>query len=300
MCIIAAQLKGSPILSPETLRECWTGNPHGAGYMFVAEGAVVIRKPFFKLAHLLASYARDHADYGAASPFVLHFRWATHGPRTPGNTHPHVVKEDRGRPMVAMVHNGILNIGVKATSEDSDTVVYCREVLAYLPQRALMGGKMRRRIGRSIGSNNKFVLLDNAGKVSIVNEREGEWDGQTWYSNDGYKPYVAKVQSCCGVSYRADKDGTEWEDTLPWWMKEEHHNRTGSLWADEFAPGWIDKNPNDMTEAEWKAARAIWEAEDRGDLEAAEWLTVSREMDAAERFTEELRQMDLDWDRRVG
>jgi hypothetical protein len=298
MCIIAAQFAGSAALPVAVLKTMWDGNQHGAGYMFVADGQVIIRKPFFKRAELIAAYQNDHRDFGAASAFVLHFRWATHGPRTTGNTHPHVVKADRERVTVGLVHNGILDIGVKRDSPDSDTVVFCRDVLGEYSAREIMGGKMRRRLGRAIGSGNKFVLLDSAGKVSIVNEKEGIWDGGTWYSNDGFIPEITVTPAAGTWS----KSGELWS-----W------NNQSTLWSsadvgEEFDYGWQDKHPDDMTEAEWRAAQrlGLWDkeleelesAEDLEELAAfeAEW---EREKAAYEARRAELREMDNDWSQRI-
>lgn len=184
MCIIAAQVKGSPPIASDTLQNCYTENPHGAGYMFCHGGKVIIRKAFFNFAEFESAYLVDHSQYGAESPFILHFRWMTHGSKNALNTHPHPVIPDT----VALVHNGILHVPIPDNEDISDTIAFIRQGLEWRTPEQLLGKKFRKRLARAIGINNKFVILRADGAVSIVNEREGDWAGDVWYSNTGYLP----------------------------------------------------------------------------------------------------------------
>jgi len=184
MCIIAAQVKSASALPSKTLLECWAGNPHGAGYMFCEGGKVVIRKAFFTLPEFESSYRDDHSRYGPDSPFVLHFRWRTHGSTSIVNTHPHSVIPDE----VAMVHNGVFKIQIPKDEDISDTVAFVREHLSWRNPKQLLGDKMRRRLNHDVGKHNLIVLMRGDGAISIVNENEGLWDGDCWYSNTGYLP----------------------------------------------------------------------------------------------------------------
>src|SRR4051812_24012814 len=106
MCVIVAQPKGTQALSVSSLGKMFDANPDGAGYMFVRDGEVIVRKPYWDVVSLMADYFSDFAAHGKQSPFVLHFRWCTHGELCKGNTHPHVLIPGK----VALVHNGILPV----------------------------------------------------------------------------------------------------------------------------------------------------------------------------------------------
>lgn len=182
MCLIAYQPHNDKPFEKSIFDNGWDANKHGAGYMFVADGKLVIRKPFFKLKELRKAYRVDHAMYGEFSPFVMHFRFATHGLANETNTHPHILADGKA----GLVHNGILNVELPKGCEISDTVFFCRTTLAYRQASFLTGLKCNRWLGEMIGKFNKFVIMDWRGKVSIVNESAGVWDGSRWFSNYGY------------------------------------------------------------------------------------------------------------------
>lgn len=195
MCLIINQPAGSEPIERETFRLAWMENADGAGYMFAHAGKVVIRKPFFKLRHLIRAYTADHARYGNASDFVVHFRWATHGSKTSGNTHPHVVIPDT----VAVAHNGVFKIDIPKHCDMSDTVAFVQQKLAPLPWHVLMDEHFADYLAGEIGGN-KLVLLDAEGTTSIVNETCGEWQGGMWYSNmrwqDDYSTPIRLPMTC--------------------------------------------------------------------------------------------------------
>lgn len=187
MCLIIMQNAGA-LLPPSAIENGWSHNDDGAGYMFVDDsGKLVIRKPFFKLKHLLRSYRRDWAICGARSPFVIHLRYATHGVKDETNTHPHSICGGR----VGLVHNGILDCEPPFGSDISDTVHFCRTVLAYRCPEHVIDEKFRDILADMIGERNKFVLLSHTRAISIVNEEQGTWDGSVWFSNHTYRTAYA-------------------------------------------------------------------------------------------------------------
>lgn len=196
MCIIIAQDPGSPILSESRLRNAWEANPDGAGFMFATGESVVIRKPYFRLESFVDQYRADFDRFGMQSPFVLHFRITTHGAEDKKNTHPHRLAAD-----CALVHNGVLSFG-ETSEKKSDTVAFCRSVLAHRSTDQLVDPAFGEWIGGLIGSFNKLAILAGDGRLSIVNHAQGsEIEPGLWASNrslltgrfycfdEGFDPY---------------------------------------------------------------------------------------------------------------
>lgn len=177
MCVIACTPPGE-MLTDEILKKCWDDNDDGAGYMFSTGNELVIRKPFWKFEDLLEQYHKDAAEYGDYSPFVIHFRWATHGQLNVLNTHPHKLCGGK----VGMVHNGIFADTPPINSGISDTVYFCRTVLAKRQPSQLIGRRFKAYLEDMIGAN-RVVFMDWTGKVSIVNDVMGDWVGEVWFSN---------------------------------------------------------------------------------------------------------------------
>jgi hypothetical protein len=183
MCLLIAQRPGAPTLSEQHIRTAWQNNSDGAGYAFLSGDAVIVRKPFFKLKPFMAAYLADHAAHGAASPFLVHFRFATHGGLSDGNTHPH----HQSNGAVAVGHNGVLSCFESPHKNESDTAFFCRTVLAHRhPAQVMDAAFATDFLGPLITASNKLVFLSTyAPHLSIVNEKQGSWDGEhTWFSNN--------------------------------------------------------------------------------------------------------------------
>lgn len=110
-----------------------------AGVALVHEGSLVGDKKAGKLANLVK--ALDENPLPETTTGIGHTRWATHGPPTDGNAHPHLGSHQR----VGVVHNGIIENFAHLRSEleaegvtmvsDTDT-----EVTAHLLEREVRGG----------------------------------------------------------------------------------------------------------------------------------------------------------------
>jgi glutamine---fructose-6-phosphate transaminase (isomerizing) len=74
-----------------------------AGLATIAEGRMTIRKKAGRIADL-THYLLAHPARGNQG--ISHTRWATHGPATDSNAHPHVGGD--GANSVAVVHNGVI------------------------------------------------------------------------------------------------------------------------------------------------------------------------------------------------
>ena len=130
-----------------------------------------------------ATYAEIAAEldaaldqYSATSPFLIHFRIATHGEICEGNSHPFPVKGGG-----AMIHNGMLTIpGLPAGYSDSK--YFANNVISKLPHNWYRTPHWPGYIEDMIGSGNKIVCLYPDALV-VIGEKRGNWKNGVWYSN---------------------------------------------------------------------------------------------------------------------
>lgn len=198
MCLAIYKPKGLSV-SKESLNNGFTSNPHGAGFAYNEAGRLVVSKGFFDFESFHKSYLEHEGKQ-----MLIHFRWATHGAKNEFNTHPWMVSGNGWS--LAVVHNGILN--VDSTEEMSDTGHFVNGWLAPLlrkhSSKLWSDPTFKKMVESYIGGGNKFCMLDNNGKVTIYNEKQGEWNGGIWYSNKGYKPSVYCNSGWCGMDDELD------------------------------------------------------------------------------------------------
>jgi hypothetical protein len=207
MCI-AIYKPEDKILSLATLKECYTSNPDGAGFMYAENKKLHIEKGFFSFQSFYDAF-KKHEHKQA----VIHFRIKTHGKIDTTNCHPFAVNN-----AIGFVHNGI--ISGFGDANHSDTIGFNQSILQPLVSKwgnlALFQDPIIDLIEGRIGYS-KLVFLDRHGNHKIMNEHKGTWDDGVWYSNDSYKPYVAPV-----TTY-------DWKDSKYDWKKNVTTIRTVSL-----------------------------------------------------------------------
>lgn len=181
MCLII--LKPAKAVLPEKhVREGWISNPDGGGYAFAHRNKVVTRKGITTLKEFQEAFNADSKQY-KKSPFVLHFRIRTHGDKTAQNTHPFEIADG------VLAHNGSLDgTGAIYGTGPSDTNLFCKAVGDKLTLEWVKANLARL---SSTVSYNKFVMLYKGGQYQIVNEKDGVWLNDVWYSNHTFKPRPA-------------------------------------------------------------------------------------------------------------
>ncbi len=186
MCVAIYKTAGIKTPSLETLKECWNANPDGAGFaMRTPEGSkysIHIRKGFMQWKDFEKAYRKNKLDTYEGE-LLLHFRIATHGGISPGNTHPFPVTEDIKLLQhtniltdYALIHNGMLPIEPEFRNI-SDTMEFCRR---------LSNGNFYRKIPETLQLLEGFI---RSNKIAVMTRDTvhlaGDWENieGVYYSN---------------------------------------------------------------------------------------------------------------------
>ncbi len=179
MCVVIAKPKGVQIRK-KYLRNCYLSNPDGAGFMFVKDKRIVVKKGYFSFELFWGDYLKAEQE-NTKSPFVIHFRIATSGGVNKLNCHPFRIDEHN-----AFAHNGIF-YSLPYTAELSDTQIFNNRILKNLPVDWMRWGGIKRLVQGFIKeSGSKVVFLGDSKDVWICGEDEGDWFKGAWYSNDSH------------------------------------------------------------------------------------------------------------------
>ena len=180
MCLLVVQNKNARMLSNE-MENADLANPDGIGYCFVKDRKIMVRK-FRKFDKFAIRYEKDISAYGGKSPFIIHFRYATHGENI-GTDNVHPFKVNNG---LVFAHNGIIS-NVSENDQYSDTQMFNKEVLQKLPEKFL-NDTITIKLLSGFTSGSKLAFLDSKKNVSIINEKLGHWNDENtmWFSNYGY------------------------------------------------------------------------------------------------------------------
>ena len=222
MCILIASIDGElPTLAE--LIECERANPHGIGIAWAEDGRLVVRK-----AMSLAEFLPMLFDKPDISPYVLHFRYATHGEVGLDNCHPFTVGGG-----MAMAHNGILPW--RSTDKRSDSRCFAKDIIR--PNRSMIFDEsFQAHIEEFIGDYNKLAFITRDGDVSVYNESAGHWRCGIWFSNHGYR---------CGTKWTTD---AEWEALMKEDAGEDEENEL------DYIPRELRGRPDDN---EWTEGQSF-------------------------------------------
>ncbi len=184
MCLLVTQSKISPKLSHEWLKDFYSYNADGIGVMRSKNNQLIIEKILPKDADDFINFYEKHI-FGFDCAF--HLRMKTHGHIDLINCHPYEIlnKADHGIDLWLM-HNGILHTDNKADITKSDTWHYIKNylvpMLAKNPDYAFTES-FNEIISDHIGSSNKFVIMDNLGRQTVINQDQGVYWAGLWLSN---------------------------------------------------------------------------------------------------------------------
>ena len=185
MCVICVKDEKAKMPDELRMRDMFSANSDGAGFMFVRNKKVIIRKGFMKFKHFMK--ALEQEGITDEDTVVMHFRIATAGSASPKNCHPFPLSEElsdlralRLETDVAMAHNGILSYEHDKKNDLSDTMSYTRDILADKTiKKNLFDASVFTLIEMSIGTS-KMVFLDKDKRFVLL----GDWVKDT-QRNDG-------------------------------------------------------------------------------------------------------------------
>ena len=186
MCLLTF-LPAGVLPDPAALLNGAAINDDGHGYAIVVDDHILVRHGMLAedMVETFDTIRREHPD----GPALFHSRFATHGEPTLDNCHPYLVGGDA---RTVLAHNGVLPAIVQPATGDprSDTRIAAEDFLPTFGSLTLR--RTRLQVERWMTRHNKMVILtvDRRFKqrAYILNETSGIWDGDIWYSNDGYLP----------------------------------------------------------------------------------------------------------------
>jgi len=171
MCLIIASPEGK-VPTCGVIEQGWRDNSDGWGLMHSNGSEIIINKGlrFDNLKPLLEEIN--------GSPYVLHYRWATHGTKNIDNCHPFRITKQ-----LYMAHNGIIQIECdnKLMSDTWHFAKRLREI--GIDSDAVKDKEVITMIEEYIGKGNKLAFLDSKGNISFANENSGMWQEGVWFSN---------------------------------------------------------------------------------------------------------------------
>jgi len=217
-------------LSDEWIKDFYIINPDGIGVMYSENDEAGVPRLVVKkfLPKTAADAVQIYNENIKGRDCAVHWRMATHGDIDMVNCHPYeVVGYDQADPIYFM-HNGVLSNGNWKDKSKSDTWWYAHDYLKPLLDPSMGGdpnlafkAPFKEILGDSIGSSNKFVLMDRFGNMAIINEDAGvHWNGM-WLSNTYAWSAPRRVKNRSALSnkyYAAATRGDDKHDPSLDWM----------------------------------------------------------------------------------
>lgn len=193
MCIIAISLKGIRQPNESELRNMFSRNSDGAGYMVAREGKVEIHKGFMNYTDFSRAIEKEH--FTDDDVVVYHFRISTQGGVNPQMCQPFGLTKDISKTKaldlkanVGIAHNGIIPLTTDRTDmEYSDTAHFVAEYLPHLIKKAqdIRNPFLLDIIEEVI--NSRMVFLSGDGNVSYVGNGWIRETSGLLFSNSTYK-----------------------------------------------------------------------------------------------------------------
>ena len=229
MCILIVSKKDVKLPSEEVLKECFYGNPDGAGFaVSLGNGKVHYEKGFMTFTEWNEAIKRADQKYDMTKhAVVLHARISTCNGVTPQLTHPFPVDESykkmtelTGEVEAVFAHNGIFSSKFQPTKDEmcSDTMKFNKEVIYkyYKKDKYFMHNPQKRKIVSDLAQSCRIAFLNGFDEVEYAGNFIEE-DG-ILYSNSSYKPSTytySKWYSTPAYGYGSNYSyGYGWDDYM--------------------------------------------------------------------------------------
>lgn len=194
MCIIVVKPENKEFPSYETIKQCWSRNKDGAGYMFPYDNKVIIRKGFMHFGDFVESLIDDINIFGNKIPYVMHFRITTQGGVQQALTHPFPLSRDMDdlkllqcKSDIGIAHNGVISLTKDATVTDhSDTMEFITEYVSRIIKKSDWYKDEDTKTLLKNLCKSKLCILDGSGHIETIGDGFIEDDGLI-YSNTSYK-----------------------------------------------------------------------------------------------------------------
>lgn len=197
MCIIIAKDKLGRLPREEELKNCFTYNDDGAGFMYVDNGKVVVDKGYMTYDSFIKHYKVLLEKYNnfKNKSLVIHCRIGTSGKNTKGLTHPYPITDNqrllKSRHLsnleIGIAHNGIIK-GYGTATGLNDTQEYISKYIYPLYSHYKDFYKNKDMLYQiEMATNSKFAILDSSDTIYYVGEFID--DNGLNFSNDTYLSY---------------------------------------------------------------------------------------------------------------
>lgn len=195
MCVIVAKTKTQKAPKIETLKNCFTNNPDGAGFMYVNNGKVVIDKGYMNEKDFIDRYQKLLKKYNnfKNKSLVIHFRISTSGQVTGDFTHPFILtnnlndmKKQHITAKIGVAHNGILKDYEPKDKRANDTMLFIKRFLYNKFKQKKLFAKDTRKLIEDTGS--RFAILTKNDNLHLYGDfiKDGVFYSNTSYKNTYY------------------------------------------------------------------------------------------------------------------
>ena len=217
MCLLitgsAANITSTLLNTKGLIDDIFSSNPDGLGVMYINKHGLAIRK-------VLPASADAARQFIQTLPtddrqMALHWRWKTHGDINLDNCHPYDIQPG----ISAMMHNGVLKTGNAKDKSKSDTWHFVNDFLKNSAPDTLHDPAFLYFLGSYIGDN-RFAIMSEDGRLSVVNKGQGVSHKDVWFSNtyawspelliEGYRSKYRGYSA--GSSWAKGYDLEEWAD----------------------------------------------------------------------------------------
>ena len=191
MCIALTKKEGTTI-DKDILLNCYNSNPDGAGFGFVDNEEIHIKKGYFNF----DKFYKDYVEFEHKN-LLIHFRIKTHGDICEELTHPFIVDDSL---TLIMIHNGVISGTVgKHTAKESDTTQFIEHELRpliqetgykFLDESNILHKLIEQRIGTS-----KLMFLDKNDQFHYFNKNLCNQETDIVFSNLSWKRKVFSQNS---------------------------------------------------------------------------------------------------------